>query len=95
MKKITLSFHEISERFDVGKVLNEKQIDLSLDYKPTEIIFAYLDNQEFLIESIQKIGKVEGILYENVEKLNYVPSFLNLLRDILKLMFKKLTIFKS
>ncbi len=93
-KKITLSFHEISERFDVGKVLNEKQIDLSLDYKPTEIIFAYLDNQEFLIESIQKIGKVEGILYENVERLNYVPSFANLLRDILKLFFKKLTILK-
>ena len=93
-KKITLSFHEISERFDVGKVLNEKQIDLSLDYKPTEIFFAYLDNQEFLIESIQKIGKVEGILYENVERLNYVPSFANLLRDILKLFFKKLTILK-
>ena len=93
-KKITLSFHEISERFDVGKVLNEKQIDLSLDYKPTEIIFAYLDNHEFLIESIQKIGKVEGILYENVERLNYVPSFANLLRDILKLFFKKLTILK-
>ena len=94
-KEVTLSFHEISERFDVGKVLNEKQISLSLNYKPTEMIFAYLNNQEFLIESIKKIGKEEGFLYKNVEKLNYVPSFLNLLRDILKLMFKKLAVFKS
>ena len=72
-----------------------EKISLSLNYKPTEMIFAYLNNQEFLIESIKKIGKEEGFLYKNVEKLNYVPSFLNLLRDILKLMFKKLAIFKS
>ena len=88
-EKISLSFHEITERFDVGKVLNEKQINLSLNYKPTEIIFAYLENKEFLIESIKKINKVEGIFYKKFEKLNYVPSFSNLFKDVFKLIFKK------
>ena len=57
------------------KSLNEK-IDLEDNCKASDIFFVYLDNLNFLSESIEKIDVVEGKLYDNVEKLNLVPSFL-------------------
>ena len=46
-KKITLSFHEITEKFDVGEIINEKEIILEKDCKATDIIFAYLSHLDF------------------------------------------------
>ena len=87
-KDITLSFHEISDRFDVGKVLNERQINLDENCKATDILFVYLKNQDFLIESIKKINGENGKMYESFEKLNLVPDFSNIFKNIAKIILK-------
>ena len=38
--KISLTFHEISEKFDVGKIINERELDLKEDCKATDIFFS-------------------------------------------------------
>ncbi|OUW69314.1 MAG: hypothetical protein CBD62_00320 [Candidatus Pelagibacter sp. TMED202] len=88
-KNISLSFHEISEKYDVGKVLNEKKIDLADNCKASDIFFVYLDNLNFLSESIEKIDFVEGKLYDNVEKLNLVPSFFSIFKESINQIFQK------
>lgn len=88
-KDISLTFHEISDRFDVGKVINQRKIILEKKCKATDIFFSYLKNQDFLIESINKIGNESGILNKKFEKLNLVPSILDLLRNMFKIFLKK------
>ena len=88
-KNISLTFHEISEQFDVGRVLNERKIDLSEKCKATDIFFSYLENQDFLIESIKKIGVGNGNLNKHFEKLNLVPSIFYLFKSIVKKLTKK------
>ena len=85
---VYLTFHEISEKFDVGRVLNEKKILLNNDCKASEIFFLYLKNLDFLIESIKSIDRYEGKIYQNYEKLNLVPSFSSLIYLIFKYFIK-------
>ena len=44
--KISLTFHEISEKFDVGKIINERELDLKEDCKATDI-FSLPEQQRF------------------------------------------------
>ena len=90
---IYLTFHEISERFDVGKIINEKKIKFSSKCSATDIFFIYLDNLNFLIKSIDKIKTNKKKEYKNIGKLNLVPSFLELFKNIFFYFFdlKKLT----
>ena len=89
-KDISLTFHEISNQYDVGRVINERKIVLNEQCKATDIFFLYLENQDFLIESINKIGKDGGSSNKKFEKLNLVPDIYNLLRNIFKVLLKKL-----
>ena len=63
--EITLTFHEMSEKYDVGKVINEKKIILKKNTTASDIFFIYLENQNFLIDSIDKLPTSDGKVYEN------------------------------
>ena len=88
--EITLSCHEMSEKFDVGKVINEKKINLKANTKASDIFFLYLENQNFLIDSINKLSTSQGKNYDNYEKLHLVPSFFQLLSKMTKYFFRKI-----
>ena len=85
--KISLTFHEIGERFDVGKIVNEREILLEEDSFATDIFFLYLNNLDFLMESIKKINTSEKKEYKQFEKLNVVPSYYRLFKEIIKFYF--------
>ncbi len=87
--EITLTFHEMSEKYDVGKVINEKKITLKKDTTASDIFFIYLENQDFLIDSIDKLPTSDGKVYENYEKLHLVPSFFQLIAKSIKYFFKR------
>ena len=87
--KISLTFHEISEKFDVGKIINERELDLKEDCKATDIFFLYLNNKDFLIQSINKISNFENKEHKNYDKLHLVPSMFKLLFLITNYFVKK------
>ncbi len=87
--EVFLTFHEITEKFDVGKIINERKIKFTDNCKATDIIYVYLKNLDFLTESIDLIDKKTGTIYENYEKLNLVPSFKKLIKEILEYFFNK------
>ncbi len=88
-QKINLTFHEISERFDVGKIINEREIRLAQDCKASDILFIYLKNLDFLMQSIKKIDSLERKEYKNFTKLNLVPSFYKLIKEIIFFFIKR------
>lgn len=92
--KISLTFHEISSKFDVGPIINEKIIKLNNKCVATDILFAYLDNQDFLKDSINKINNQEFDEYKEFTELNLVPSFYKLISEIFIFYLKKLKIIK-
>lgn len=92
-KNVYLTFHEIGEKYDVGKILNERKINLDDNCAATDIIFAYLENIDFLNESIKLIRTVPKKEYTNYDKLHLVPSFPNLLCKILIYYLKRLKSF--
>ncbi len=87
--KIFLTFHEITKRFDVGKVIYEREILLKKNCTATDIIFVYLNNLEFLNESLNKLKTSEGKEYIDFEKLHLVPSFYRLFSKLIRFYFKK------
>lgn len=92
--KISLTFHEISSRFDVGRIINERVIKLKNNCFATDIFFAYLENLDFLIDSIKKINNHEYKEYKEFTKLNLVPSFYKLITGIFIFYLRKLKINK-
>ena len=87
--KISLTFHEISEKFDVGKIINERELYLKEDFNATDIFFLYLNNKDFLIQSINKISNFENKEHKNYDKLHLVPSMFKLLFLITNYFVKK------
>ena len=87
--KISLTFHEISDRFDVGKIINEREILLGKNSFASDIFYLYLNNLDFLMESIKKINTAEKKEYKQFEKLNVVPSFYRLAKEIALFYLKK------
>lgn len=87
--KVSLTFHEITEKFDVGKIINEREIVLKKNCKATDIFFLYLNNMDFLIESVNKISDLENEEYKNYDKLHLVPSFYKLLFLIFSYFLRK------
>ena len=94
-ENIYLTFHEIGEKFDVGKILNERKILLDDKCSATDIIFSYLQNMDFLNESIKLVGTNVKKEYLNYEKLHLVPSFATLFIKILFYYFKRFRYFFS
>ena len=88
-QKINLTFHEISERFDVGKIINEREIILAHNCKASDILLIYLKNLDFLMQSIKKIDSLERKEYKNFTKLNLVPSFYKLIKEIIFFFIKR------
>ena len=86
---INLTFHEISERFDVGKIINEREIILARNCKASDILLIYLKNLDFLMQSIKKIDSLERKEYKNFTKLNLVPSFYKLIKEIIFFFIKR------
>ena len=86
---VTLTFHEISEKFDVGKIVNEKKILLEKNCKATDIFFIYVKNLDFLIESLNLIKNSRKKEYLEYEKINVVPTFLKLTKLTFFNFFKK------
>ena len=86
---VTLTFHEISEKFDVGKIVNEKKILLEENCKATDIFFIYIKNFDFLIESLNLIESRRKKEYLEYEKINVVPTFINLIKLTFLNFFKK------
>ena len=64
-KSVFLTFHEISERFDVGEIINEREIKLNENTTATDIFFVYLNNMDFLCKSIDKIENCQIKNYKN------------------------------
>ena len=81
--KINLTFHEISEKFDVGEVINEREIKLNKKHPSSDIFFIYLNNLDFLMESIKKIKNGDKKNYNDYRPLNTVPSFYILFKEII------------
>jgi hypothetical protein len=88
--RITLTFHEITKRYDVGKIFNEKEILLKKNCHATDILFVYLKNFEFLNESLKKLETPNIKEYKNFEKLNLVPNFINLIFNSIRFFIKKI-----
>ena len=53
-KSIDLTFHEVNEKYDVGKIYNKRIINLNKKTNATDICFLYLDNLDFLKQSIKR-----------------------------------------
>ena len=90
-KYIDLTFHEISKKFDVGKIFNKKTIEFDNKVNATNIFFLYLDNLDFLTDSIKKIENKDFIEYKDYEKINLVPSFNKLISLIVRHFFYKIS----
>ena len=85
---ISLTFHQMEDQFDVGRILNERKIKNIKNKNAFYIIKLYLDNLDFLVSSINKIGKkIKYKKYKKFKKLFLVPGFPELIKSILKRFF--------
>ncbi len=87
---IDLTFHEVTKKYDVGKIFNKRTINLNINDSATKICFLYLDNLDFLKESINKIEDNNYIEHKEYNKINLVPSFFNLIKLIIRHFFRKI-----
>ncbi len=88
-KSIDLTFHEVNEKYDVGKIYNRRKIELGSKTNATDICFLYLSNLDFLKQSIKKKERSDYIEYKDYEKINLVPSFTQLFKLIIKYFYRK------
>ena len=85
---ISLTFHQIEDQFDVGRILNERKIKNIKNKNAFYVIKLYLDNLDFLVSSIDKIGKkIKYRKYKKFKKLFLVPGFSELMKSILQRFF--------
>ena len=89
-QSIDLTFHEVNEKYDVGKIYNKRTINLDKKTTATDICFLYLDNLDFLKESINKLKDNSFNEYKDYEKINLVPSFIKLFKLIINYFYKKI-----
>ncbi len=88
-ESIDLTFHEVNEKYDVGNIYNKREINLNKKTNATDICFLYLDNLDFLKESIKKIDDNNYTEYKKYDKINLVPSFIKLFKLIINYFYKK------
>jgi len=85
---ISLTFHQIEDQFDVGRILNERKIKNIKNKNAFYVIKLYLDNLNFLVSSFDKIGKkIKYRKYKKFKKLFLVPGFSELMKSILQRFF--------
>jgi len=88
-QSVDLTFHEVNEKYDVGKIYNKRTINLNKKTNAADICFLYLDNLDFLKESILKLREGNFTEYKEIEKINLVPSFQKMFRLIFNYFYKK------
>jgi len=88
-QSVDLTFHEVNNKFDVGKIYNTRTINLEKETNATDICFLYLNNLDFLKESILKLKDNHINEYKKYERINLVPSFSKLIRLIAYYFYKK------
>ena len=79
----------MNEKYDVGKIYNKRRIELDNNTNATDICFLYLNNLDFLKQSINKKDGIDYIEYKEYEKINLVPSFTKLLKLTVKYFYRK------
>lgn len=89
-KSVDLTFHEVNEKYDVGKIYNKRTINLNERTTATDICFLYLNNLDFLKESILKIREGNFTEFKEYEKIHLVPSFKKMFKLIFNYFYKKL-----
>ena len=88
-QSVDLTFHEVGNKFDVGKIYNIRTINLEKETNATDICFLYLNNLDFLKESILKLRDNNFNEYKEYKKINLVPSFPKLIRLIIFYFYRK------
>ena len=89
-EQIDLTFHEVNQKYDVGKIYNKRTICLDKKVSSTKICFLYLYNLDFLGESIKKIESENFTENKDYDKINLVPSFLKIFKLSIMYFFGKI-----
>lgn len=78
-KTIDLTFHRINAKFDSGKILNKKVINVQ-NKNSMDIIELYSKNIKFIVESLNMINKKKNTeKYSKFKNYNSEPSFLEII----------------
>ena len=88
-QSVDLTFHEVNNKFDVGKIYNTRTINMEKKTNATDICFLYLNNLDFLKESILKLKDNHINEYKEYKKINLVPSFSKLIKLMVYYFYRK------
>ena len=88
-QSVDLTFHEVNNKFDVGKIYNTRTINLKKKTNATDICFLYLNNLDFLKESILKLKDNHINEYKEYKRINLVPSFSKLIKLMVYYFYRK------
>ena len=82
---IDLTFHEIQKKFDMGYIINKKKIKNLKKINAFETMILYLNNLNFLDQSIDKIGnKIRKSKLKKIKKLYTIPTIKEIFSCYLK-----------
>ena len=82
---INLTFHEIQKKFDMGYIINKKNIKNLKKINAFETMILYLNNLSFLDQSIDKIGKkMRKSKLKRIKKLYTIPTIKEIFSCYLK-----------
>ena len=82
---ISLTFHEIQKKFDMGYIINKKKIKNLKKINAFETMILYLNNLNFLDQSIDKIGKkMRKSKLKRIKKLYTIPTIKEIFSCYLK-----------
>ena len=82
---IDLTFHEIQKKFDMGYIINKRKIKNLKKINAFEIMILYLNNLNFLDQSIDKIGnKIRKAKLKRIKKLYTIPTIKEIFSCYLK-----------
>ena len=82
---INLTFHEIQKKFDMGYIINKKKIKKLKKINAFETMILYLNNLNFLDQSIDKIeNKIRKSKLKRIKKLYTIPTIKEIFSCYLK-----------
>ena len=82
---IDLTFHEIQKKFDMGYIINKKNIKNLKKINAFETMILYLNNLSFLDQSIDKIeNKIRKSKLKRIKKLYTIPTIKEIFSCYLK-----------
>ena len=82
---IDLTFHEIQKKFDMGYIINKRKIKNLKKINAFEIMILYLNNLNFLDQSIDKIeNKIRKSKLKRIKKLYTIPTIKEIFSCYLK-----------